>query len=60
MTLEMYLHSLDKISQILSILIAHAGYILLALCALQSEYAKDGVLYMAIAAYLCKWCFFST
>lgn len=29
--------------------IAHAGYILLAFVALQSEYAKDGVLYMAIA-----------
>jgi len=29
--------------------IAHAGYMLLAFVALQSEYAKDGVLYMAIA-----------
>ena len=40
----------DNIAQMLSYSsIAHAGYILLAFAAVQSDYAKDGILYMSIA-----------
>ena len=40
----------ENIAQMLSYSsIAHAGYMLLAFAAVQSEYAKDGILYMSIA-----------
>ena len=40
----------ENLAQMLSYSsIAHAGYLLLAFVAVQSEYAKDGILYMSIA-----------